>query len=62
MIWRQVRRKRGSRGVVGEPVDFDDQPLFAPEQVELVALDVHVGLRSRQPRGCDEGEQPPLGL
>jgi hypothetical protein len=42
--------------VVPEPVDLDDQPLLAPQQVDLVAVDDGVGSGARQPRLADQRE------
>src|SRR5829696_3526681 len=44
----------GVRGrVAGVAVQLDDQPLLGPQAVDLVALDHHIGLRTRE-TGRDE--------
>jgi hypothetical protein len=57
-----VALERLAGGVVGVAVDLDDQPLVGPEQVDLIALHADVGVRARQSRGLDHGEQPALGF
>ena len=51
-----------TRGVEGEAVDLDDEPLSRPEEVDLVAADAGVRQRMRKTRFADEGEQAALGL
>ena len=57
-----VALERLSRRVVDEAVDLDDQPLLAPQQIDLDAVHDHVRVGSRQPCLADQRQQPALGL
>jgi hypothetical protein len=44
------------------PVDLDDEPLLAPEKVDLVTADAHVAFGLSKPGRPHQREETPLGL
>ncbi len=50
-------RSKGCAVVVGPAVELDDELVLWPENVDLVAGDVLVDPRAREPVPVDEGEE-----
>jgi hypothetical protein len=57
-----VALERTRRGVIGKPVDLDNDPSPAPEQVDDVVTDAGVDDRVRKASCTDQLEETTLGL